>query len=522
MLKLLIVDDEVRQVKALSAVIRKIRPQLEVIEAYEGETAWNIVQTESVDAIISDISMPILDGMELISRIYTFDPKIKIILLTGYSEFGYAHKAIQHGVVDYLVKPISYEGIVTAVEKFEQLTKQELVYEKTAQLYYDKLWNRMVKGELSGAELHELEDLVPKGCSGLLCLIDRQPSQNQGSSSASEHAARLRSAFTAELCGLGQVVSFASSGDVERNVHLLWLDRWRISTISDVNYRLIKWAEDLRSDFPDLQIGMSSLKSMNTAETCEAYQEASLALEHAFYLEREHLVRYESIMPFAAGRRLENHNQADLFADGIRSQERSTLSNLISHLLEQQSPYVRPSQLKEQAAEFMFVVSERLKRMLDEPAWSELVDRHRQQIMASNRWSELRYRLMQWSEEWITHMEVMQQDKNSIIISRCQNYLKQHYMKDVSLEEVAQKYHFNASYFSNLFKNKTGINFSDYLLETRIHHAKQLLMNTDEKITHISQSVGFRNTAYFIKMFKRKTGLSPNTFRQMAGKEKTS
>ena len=100
------------------------------------------------------------------------------------------------------------------------------------------------------------------------------------------------------------------------------------------------------------------------------------------------------------------------------------------------------------------------------------------------------------------------------LINDAKNYIRKHYSDDISLTKVAEYVHLNPSYFSNLFSQKTGENFSAYLNNVRILHAKQLLLNPNIKIYEVGEKVGFSDPASFNRSFKRTEGISPSEFRE--------
>ena len=100
------------------------------------------------------------------------------------------------------------------------------------------------------------------------------------------------------------------------------------------------------------------------------------------------------------------------------------------------------------------------------------------------------------------------------IIDNAKNYIRKHYCDDISLTSVANYVHLNPSYFSNLFRVKTGTNFSSYLNNVRIARAKQLLLNPNIKMYEICEAVGFSDSASFNRSFKRAEGISPSKFRE--------
>ncbi|RAV11873.1 helix-turn-helix domain-containing protein [Paenibacillus contaminans] len=98
-------------------------------------------------------------------------------------------------------------------------------------------------------------------------------------------------------------------------------------------------------------------------------------------------------------------------------------------------------------------------------------------------------------------------------------YVSEHYDKDISLEMVADELGVSIHYVSKYFKEKTGMNFLDYVAELRLRKAKELLLSTKHKIQDIAEQVGYYQVNSFIRMFRKATGLSPGEYRRQRGGE---
>ncbi|MGG4482193.1 helix-turn-helix transcriptional regulator [Paenibacillus illinoisensis] len=100
------------------------------------------------------------------------------------------------------------------------------------------------------------------------------------------------------------------------------------------------------------------------------------------------------------------------------------------------------------------------------------------------------------------------------VISFVLDYLNHHYGEDINLNLVADKLNLTPGYLSSIFKEKTNINFSEYLNNLRVERAKELLVNVDLRIQDIAMQVGYQNVNSFIRMFKRRYGLTPGEYRK--------
>lgn len=105
-------------------------------------------------------------------------------------------------------------------------------------------------------------------------------------------------------------------------------------------------------------------------------------------------------------------------------------------------------------------------------------------------------------------------DEPSNLYTQIVQYIEERYMNKITLDEIADELHVNRSYVSRLYKNKSGINLFDAILEKRIEVAKEYLRATEMRTYEISAAVGIEDAGYFSKMFKKKTGISPKDYRR--------
>lgn len=121
------------------------------------------------------------------------------------------------------------------------------------------------------------------------------------------------------------------------------------------------------------------------------------------------------------------------------------------------------------------------------------------------------------SEQWAEIYRLFRKTKNAdypVAVRKALEYIKEYYNKEITLNEVADTVNLNPSYFSSLFNNTLKITFSSYLMCLRIHHSKKLLRETELKIYEIAEMVGYRNSYYFNRVFKRIVGLTPMEYRK--------
>ena len=107
------------------------------------------------------------------------------------------------------------------------------------------------------------------------------------------------------------------------------------------------------------------------------------------------------------------------------------------------------------------------------------------------------------------------EDISNYAIKKAISYIRMHYAENISLEEIADMLDLTPEYLSALFNREVGVNFTAFLRDFRLSHAKRLLKGTDKKVYEIAQEVGYSDSKYFNRVFKENVGVSPREFRQM-------
>jgi two-component system response regulator YesN len=108
-------------------------------DASDGEMALPLLQTTKPDVLITDIKMPFMDGLQLCKIVRERMPLVKIIILSGHDEFVYAQKAIELGVTEYLLKPVTVQNLHHSLEKIAVQLDQERKEQKDLELLIEKV-----------------------------------------------------------------------------------------------------------------------------------------------------------------------------------------------------------------------------------------------------------------------------------------------------------------------------------------------------------------------------------------------
>ncbi|GGG79167.1 helix-turn-helix domain-containing protein [Paenibacillus radicis (ex Gao et al. 2016)] len=126
--------------------------------------------------------------------------------------------------------------------------------------------------------------------------------------------------------------------------------------------------------------------------------------------------------------------------------------------------------------------------------------------------SELREWLVGFVQEAVGLMEQIAKQSKKVEIIDAQKFVRQHLDRKISLEEVAAHLHLNPSYFSRLFKKETGQNFIEYVTRSKMEKARELLNGSDRTMEQVAQQLGYENRSYFVKLFKEHYGVLPSKY----------
>ena len=118
MMKVIITDDEIQIRKGLRMKVDWEEEGFQIAgEASNGKEALELLRNMDIDLVITDMRMPIMDGIELAKRCQQEFPTVKVIVLSGYSDFEYVRGSMKEGVKDYLLKPVAPDELVEALQK---------------------------------------------------------------------------------------------------------------------------------------------------------------------------------------------------------------------------------------------------------------------------------------------------------------------------------------------------------------------------------------------------------------------
>ncbi|MFB9328755.1 response regulator [Paenibacillus aurantiacus] len=523
MYRVIIVEDEFIVRFGIRSMIDWEKVGLQVAgEAANGREALELIRQNPPDILITDIKMPVMDGIALIEEVRSSGYTMKIIILSNLDEFHYAQRAIRHGVSEYLIKsdmmPRDFEQALMNVKNDLDLKGDGGAANGQASKLQparkEKLLLRLIEGVLlDEEELAALQELRAPACLLHLLIkttehgfVERQQLiQHALQGIGADNAANI--VLFADQAG-GMNVLLPLPAGVASGTSEGWARRQA--------ERIVAYLAD--QDGLVCTIGVSGTIS-HWEQMSQAYKQATAAARQSMFQGIGKVIAYSGLAE-AKEMSLEpikvNSAQIHAFLYAFQTKElRDYVAGLFDQLASRQDP------------DLAQIISFELLMILT-GVWPEVSNDQQHVLQLKKQYFDQLSRLEtveQSSEFFIQAFGDLQQhmihiynsDRNSII--KATQYIQQHYHQDISLQSMSNFVHLSKNYFANLFKKEVGESFLEYVTNVRIEKAKALLAG-DMKAADVGMMVGIQDPKYFSKVFKKIAGVSPSEYRSLVKEDK--
>ncbi|WP_373237920.1 helix-turn-helix domain-containing protein [Hungatella hathewayi] len=450
-----------------------------------GDEVLKVLEDQKVDVLVTDIRMPGLNGIALSEVVRQRFPSVDVVLVSGYATFDYARAALHNGVRDYLLKPLKREDLFHTLDAIKKARAEEKRQEDLLREVQKRAGSFLLLRYLSGEE--RPEDVLPREMTGLKngCFFAAQIMVK--GVKFEELSIRLRDlSFSRDLIfedilhsGAGVIVSCGEE---------------RAVAVYDKKIRALgTLAEQERKEGHPAAVGVSMLLT-GPDSIREAYSQARRACclrlqdpERGLY--RFNTDRGKELLSKEDLHLIRNH----LNAKRVREAKEFCLKKLI------QPDMTTVLQLEQSYQALLGICFTMDMEAIYRPLWD--------------------FDDMNGLLDYICSMaccsgETDRTVNEGDIIDEIQAFLEDNYYCEISLNELAAtKYFMNPNYLSRLFKARTGMGFSKYLLGLRMKKAEELLENGDMNINEVALMVGYTSPSYFIQNFKKYFGRTPGTQR---------
>ena len=476
------------------------------------------------DVVLSDIRMPGMDGMELMQRLNRDHPEIKIVILSGYSDFEYLNMSIKNHVAEYLLKPTDFDDFEETFRRLKTTLDHERL--QNAQITesvrrHFQLWlTSLLEGIAAPGDTERfLPMLTEAGIDLDNLVIAAFTLDGHGGDEKADLLALWRSIL--------QVCSALPAGPLHRllfpvageSLVALYSSEAEIS-LEEVTASLRELQKAVHDQLRvTLSVGISNLCT-EPGMLPQAYEQADCCAKQSAFAGQEQIYQF---------RQLSSERPDDLAYFDTEQVEKALLAQDYEALrAEVDRVLLLPGTAKldyqtvdRLCLSLLFHISlwalrygvqmEEVMRSLG----AHYTDIHQCDALTSKR--DFVLACLFSCQQALAHRRSHGHAVNSVAM-RVREYVDEEYCSNtISLESVAASVHKTAAYISRVFKNELGCNFSDYLTEKRMRRAAELLKEPDGKVYLIAEQCGYADTSNFIRVFKKFYGISPVEYRAVQG-----
>lgn len=521
MYKVFIVDDEPIIIEGLRQIIDWNDYELEIIgHATNGVTALSSLSAENVDILITDIKMPQMDGLSLISEVKKKNPRTKFIVLSGYNEFDFVKKGIVLGIENYLLKPINVEELKSTlrntIEKIRSAIYMELNNNENFNILKNNILYRWITGSIDHIELKNRTDLLHINieCSFYaVCIIE---SANNIDSSADFLENLPFSAIYNTIYSLTSQKDFYVCFDnLNRSFILIYGSDTQDSAVEYLNSKLCQIIQDLSAinnfdayiTVGEFQKGFANVyKSYVQAEKMQEYRLLNTTNSKIYFYSKDY--NSEEKVNFKIDYKL--------FSKLLFSKNREEIFIFIDLVFNslQNCPNLTPSYIHNCCIEMIIHINRTVQNFeytnyLKENDYKEMFT----SLINLRTFDQLKNLIHEIADNAVNCL-ISDNDHLSPIIRHVMNHISENYADELSLKTLGYKLNINPVYLGQLFQKEIGRPFNEYINQFRMEKAKQLLLNTNLTATEISKKVGVNDSNYFFRLFKKNMGVSPSDLRR--------
>ncbi|WP_135550329.1 response regulator transcription factor [Paenibacillus cymbidii] len=510
-MNILIVDDEQEIREFIADLPEWKHAGCKVVgTASNGLEAYEIMTRLKPDVLITDIKMPIMDGIVFAEKVKKDRPELPIIFLTAYSDFEYARHAIKLGIVDFITKPFKPEDLVKSV-----VLLRKYVSHQNEWLWQDEFFAFLGNPAHSDDENrwwlndHDVDDTSFR----LLYVdIDNSPDADH----VYQPFSRLGLKDKIDAILKNSSFSFWTALPQTGIYYLLFDDLYEMGEPSSTHVmNLARMIMAACKEDAALSISIGVSRHLTSfLQLPEGIRQIGQCMEYRMLLGKKSIIAHEAL--------------DQLFFDHNRSQEISR--NEISLLLQKgdwdevygflRSTYKKmltEGFNKVEIQNFNMQIIESSESLLQEYGISTSSGQRveiREKLLAFNILTDLMQFLESYLRQVIEQIQTKKADFSSRLIHEMKKMIVQHYAEDLTLQMIAERLNVNYSYLSRIIKKETEKNFKDFLLDYRIEEAKRILIQTDLKSYEVAYAVGFKDANHFSEIFKKNVGKSPGQYRE--------
>jgi len=538
MVKVLIVDDflaDRRSIRSLLAGFTHLNIQV-TGEAENGLQALELIEAHRPDIVISDIEMPLCDGFELARIIRINYPDVKVIFCSLYDEFEYVRQALYFGGYGYILKPLDRDELEQCIQRVTGKISDETAEQRRRKeseemrsllaMYQPVLVQNLLKEVLYGIPSTSLPGVWDRMA---YLHIDLSPGMfvvayfeiDDFETLTGSDRFEQRQVFSLRISRRVQEIL---SG--EEHVSCGWMDDAHLAAIfnhtgSDPAALSKKAYEACTRVLVDFLRSDVSL-TISISQPCGAiteipglYQQCLYQMKHKYLLGKGKIILPEDVPSTRTAPDLDINTILKEVRFLLNSGAGPELNAYVDHLFNDIPFGAGEAYLKNLC--FYLVICTQTVLNENNESFNQVVPSEMQvweRLVAFETIEDA----VTWIKEIMTlsncYLAAKSSSNNTQIVERVKKYIEHNYVKNISLDDMAADLFYSANYINRIFKQETGETIFNYASAYRIEKAKEMLLDSNIKLSGVSEALGYSNPAYFSFIFKKATGLTPKEYRE--------
>ncbi|MDF2960715.1 MAG: DNA-binding response regulator [Paenibacillus sp.] len=516
MRSIVIIDDDPNLLEGMRYSIPWDDLQVEWIgEAIDGRQGLKIVRERQPDIVMTDINMPVMNGLEMIEALRDEGFKGKFIILSGYADFEYARQAVRLQVDDYLSKPISVDSLHKVVSRvserldYDELTELEYVSMKDQlKLYQPFVMHEWLKSIVTGSgyeKVNHIQEIKLKTEQWSMqehLILGLEVFVNEPWKALENERSLLRFVVqnvTCEIVGnvftdfdyvelhsyRYAIILHAPSEETSQDWLILQAEPLKKQLFSYLTKQLkISLRIELGSVIGDWRMLADSVASLFQADETENLSYAAPIRSFKFFRE------------LATAIRNANETEAKHIIAGYESE------HLQHQIFDGLGLNLWAGELWATIAYSLYDIGIELEQIT--PKFNPTADIHDEYTPSALRvWLEQTIALIINSHHWSDNIKHRQM--TDFIV----RFVHEHYADNLTLGVLADEIQISKNYLGQIFRNVIGETFNQYVTRVRMEKAKQMILEGKYYIYEIADKVGYSNIPYFSSQFKKYNGVNP-------------
>lgn len=506
MFKVLIADDEMIERNGLKHLIMQSGLEVSVADAPNGAKALEYMKTHPVDILLTDVKMPFMDGIELITEVTKLGMHPKMLIISGFGEFEYAKAALRLGVSNYILKPVDpnefKKTLLAVAEELNAEEKQKNLVENSIRYLKRYLLLGLLDGDSQevlqkrageGIDLSFLSDYTK----GMLLQFEEAFFDTE----SADYYEEIRQLTDKEILFLNIT---------PQQTLLLFQCDPLVVAWSELAEKIVRLTKNHfhRECIVGVTDNFHSLEDIKVK--CD---EVEQSMENHFYDRKKSIYygieRLEQQSDSEIASTCLDNEIIEYIQSDVRLKDAESLHNHFQILCEK---YRRSGSFSQIYVKFIFT---NILRILSPELMKSNEAKFNEEVDALYRMDSFEQMVTLLNQQIDRTCErfAKESDGGHREVETIKQYIYAHYSENIGINELAEHIGMTASYISHLFKKETGQNLIKFIKAVRMEQAKKMLSRSNAKINDISAKVGYQNVSYFCQSFREYYGISPQKFR---------